>query len=63
MKEVKNPKGASREAADCRDQRDDPVHGLEHEIEEQRQNDIETERDAIHDFAIHDQLSTNEELG
>jgi hypothetical protein len=63
MKEVENPKGASREAEDRCGQRDDPVYGLEHEIEEQRQNNIEPVPDSIHDVAIHNQLSASKELG
>jgi hypothetical protein len=62
MKEVKDGNGASHKAEQRRNQRDSPVHRLEHLIEEQRHNDIAGVRDETDSVAIEYKLAANQEL-
>ena len=60
MKNAENHDRASRQAQACREQRQVPVHRLEHEIEQHRHSDIEGIRDQVGCIAVSNIAATNE---
>jgi hypothetical protein len=62
MEEVENVIRASQKAEERRKERDAPVHGLKHEIEEQRYSDVEHVRDEAGGFMDNRPAPADEDL-